>query len=298
MISNHWKIEKTNRLSSSDFHKNYVNKSKPVVISEITSGWDSCQKWSLDYFKNLAPDLNLVVKDFEKAGTINIKHVKLKKYAEDLKQYEKLRDSDGHVELPFYCHDLPLFSLIDSLVKDVKPFPIDYLPKWYWYKWWRYCQFFIGSSNSITPLHYDCLLTNNLFFQVVGRKQFTLISAEDAKYCYKKNWRWFEVDPENPDLNRYPEYKNAKPIKIIVNPGDILYIPPGTLHHVKSLDTTISFNVDWHTKQSVASSFTGVYQGMPNKNVTYNFLIALGLIFQIHPKVIFPFYKSYLNYVS
>ncbi|MHC5829104.1 MAG: cupin-like domain-containing protein, partial [Nostoc sp.] len=131
---------------------------------------------------------------------------------------------------PPYCHDLPLFSLIPSIIKDVEPFTLDYLPKWYWYKWWRYCQFFIGASNSITPLHFDCLLTNNIFFQIVGRKQFTILLADDAKYCYRQGWRWFFVDPEKPDLNKYPEYKNARPMKFVVNPGDILYMPPGTLH--------------------------------------------------------------------
>lgn len=294
----YWTIEKHDRLSSSDFIGNYVNRSKPVIISGVISNWNGFHQWSLDYFVNLAPDLNLIVKDFEKKNRINIKHTMLKDYVNTLKLYEKNKDSDKNVEIPPYCHDLPLFSLIYSLVEDVQPFPLDYLPRWYWYKWWRYCQFFIGSSSSLTPLHFDCLLTNNLFFQIVGRKQFTLILAEDAKYCYRKGWRWFLVDPENPDLDKYPEYKNARPIKIIVNPGDILYIPPGTLHHVKSLDTSISFNIDWHTRQSALNSLTGIFKGMPTKNLAYNFLMTLGLVFNIHSRIIFPFYKSYLNYIS
>ena len=134
MICNHWKEKKTKRLSSRDFYNNYDNRSKPVIISGITSNWDSSCKWSLDYFKNLAPDLNLVVKDFKKVGKINLKYVKLKKYIEDLRHYEKLRHNNGYVELPFYCHDLTLFSLIDSLIKDVRPLRLDYLSKWYWHK--------------------------------------------------------------------------------------------------------------------------------------------------------------------
>jgi hypothetical protein len=37
---------------------------------------------------------------------------------------------------------------------------------------------------------------------------------------------------------------------------------------------------------------------MPAKNVYYNFLLTLALIFKVPPQVIFRFYKSYLNYVS
>jgi ribosomal protein L16 Arg81 hydroxylase len=292
------KIDKQYRLSADNFLANYVNKSKPVIISGVMSKHHRLHQWSLEYFENLAPELNLIVKDFSQKDGIQMKHTTLKEYANTLKRYEKTKNSNSNLELPPYCHDLPLFSLINLLIKDVQPFPFDYLPKWYWYKWWRYCQFFIGASGSITPLHFDCLLTNNLFFQIMGRKQFTLIPPDDSKYCYKYAWRWFRVDPENPDFNRYPKYKNAKPIKFIVNPGDILYIPPGTLHHVKSLDMSISFNIDWHTKQSVLNSLASISKGMPAKNLAYNFLIALGLILKIHPSIIFPFYKSYLNYIS
>lgn len=99
-------------------------------------------------------------KKFSDKG-IEVCSLTMEKYIELIENYEA--DSLNSPSPP-YCHDLPLFSLIPSLIEDAQPFPLDYLPKWYWHKWWRYCQFFLGCSNSITPLHFDCLLTNNIFF--------------------------------------------------------------------------------------------------------------------------------------
>ncbi|MBW4506980.1 MAG: cupin-like domain-containing protein [Scytonematopsis contorta HA4267-MV1] len=287
-------IERRYKLSSNEFKKNYVEQGKPVIISGVIQNWDSLDKWSLKYLKQLSPSLNLYAKRFSDKG-IEICSLTMEKYIELIENYEA--DSHNNPPPP-YCHDLPLFSLIPSLIADVQPFPLDYLPKWYWYKWWRYCQFFIGASNSLTPLHFDCLLTNNIFFQLVGRKQFTILLPEDAKYCYRQGWRWFLVNPENPDFNKYPEYKNAKPIKFIVNPGDILYMPPGTLHHVRSFDMSISFNIDWHTPKSSLNGLAAIAKGMPIQNSYYNLLLAMGLVLKVPPQIIFKFYKSYLNYVS
>ncbi|MEH2290135.1 cupin-like domain-containing protein [Nostoc sp.] len=287
-------IERRYKLSSDEFKKDYVELGKPVILSGVTSNWSGFEKWSLKYFKNLSPELNIYAKKFCN-NKIEICPLTMKKYIELIENYEKAPENNP---LPPYCHDLPLFSLIPSLIENAQPFPINYLPEWYCYKWWRYCQFFLGSSNSVTPLHFDCLLTNNMFFQIVGRKQFTILLPEDAKHCYRQGWRWFLVNPENPDLNKYPDYKNAKPIKFIVNPGDILYMPPGTLHHVRSLDMSISFNIDWHTQKSSLTALAAITKGMPIQNLYYNFLLTMGLVLKVPPQIIFKFYKPYLNYVS
>jgi hypothetical protein len=198
----------------------------------------------------------------------------------------------------YYCHDIPIFHLIPQLKNDINETISQYLPAWYKKQWWQYVQFFMGPKNSVTPLHFDCLLTNNLFFQVKGRKKFIIMSYNEAKHCGRYGWRWFHLNPEAPDLNRFPSYVAAQPIEVVVNPGDVLYMPPGTLHMVRSLDASISFNIDFHTPMSSLTGFLSGFRGMPMKNVFYNFLCVLGLILKIPSERLFPFYKSYLNYIS
>lgn len=298
MASANWAIDRCDRLSCEDFKANYVDKRRPALISGFISQWQAFKKWSPAYFKKIAPQVKVSVKEFGSSNEIKSSAWTIERYADFLEQQDTAKTAEeARRPLP-YCHDVPIFSLIQGLVQDIQPFPLDYLPKWYRHEWWRYFQFFMGPSNSITPLHFDCLLTNNLFFQIAGRKRFTIIPAEDSEYCYRHTWRWFKVDPENPDFSKYPRYRKARPVEVMVNPGDILYLPPGFLHHVRGLDTAISFNIDWHTQSSSLKGLAALFRGMPAQNVYYNFLSVAGLVFKIPPHIVFPFYKSYLNYVS
>lgn len=72
------------------------------------------------------------------------------------------------------------------------------------------------------------------------------------------------MDPEQPDYVRFPQYR-----QITVDAGDMLYMPPGTLHHVRSLSSSISFNIDWHTNRSVLHALAQSYRGMPRKVIYY-----------------------------
>ena len=117
---------------------------------------------------------------------------------------------DNAAPRPAYLHDIPLMSVVPSAASDIEALT-EYFPAWYGALWPRFAQLFLGSSGSVTPLHFDCSLTHNLFFQVIGEKRFTLLPPKQAGYCYRKNWRWFEVDVERPDYERHPLYRLATP---------------------------------------------------------------------------------------
>lgn len=278
--------------------REYVAKERPVIISGMLEDWAASKVWSPEYFKSLGPDLRVLIKEYADSKEIKTEHWTMAQYADFLiKEREVKRPAGDPTVLP-YCHDIPLFSMLNSLAADCEPFPVDYLPKWYRQDWWHYPQFFIGPANSVTPLHFDTLLTHNLFFQLSGVKRFKVFMPGDAQFCSRRNWRWFSVDPEKPDLTKYPDYSKARPVEVLVKAGDILYLPPATPHHVRSLEPSISFNIDFHTKHSVVRGLLAIFQGMPAKNLYYNFLCLLGVVFNIPPRLIFRYYKSYLSYVS
>lgn len=290
-------IDVRSYLKAKDFWEEYLLTQTPVVIKGVTSEWQALRKWNLEYFASTAPNICITAKKYTNNGVL-VEQYTMGEYVSLLSRRNMFqRDDVSAVELP-YCHDIPIFCLKENLVNDILPFPLEFLPSWYRSEWWKYMQFFMGPSKSLTPLHFDCLLTNNLFFQVSGRKRFTLLSYKEGKYCGRSGWRWYELDPENPDFDRYPYYKDCHPVTIVVNPGDILFMPAGTLHHVRSLDESISFNIDFHTTKTSLNGVFAIARGMPVRNFYYNFLSSLGLILKIPSRIIFPFYKSYLNYVS
>lgn len=276
----------------------YIDKKKPVLISNKISDWGAISKWNPEYFESIAPDLSIITKKFGSNDIIQKESSTLAEYVRYLQSYTGADCSYVEDSGLLYWHDVPLLHEIPELSLDIDPFFLNVIPKWYSYKWWRYLQFFVGPKGSVTPLHFDCLYTNNLFFQIYGRKKFILLAGEDAKYCSRYGWRWFKVDPENPNFDEFPEFQHANPIEVIVEPGDILYMPAGTLHYVKSLSTSISFNIDFHTRNTLLRSFKKSFKGMPLQNSYYNSVCALGIIGKIPSKYLFKYYRSYLNYIS
>jgi hypothetical protein len=288
-------VEKKDRLKPSEFYSEYVDRSAPVVITNSVGDWPAIQKWDLDYFRSISADIQVPLKrgNVSKGDRVM---VKLGRYLDLIDEYESFRNAK--MERPPYLHDVPIFNLIPSLKNDIVPFPIELFPQWYHSDWQNYIQFFMSCTGHVTPLHFDTLWTHNLFFQVRGYKKFVVISRKYAKYCYLEKWRWTPVNPVAPDFEKYPLFKKVDVQEVIIGPGDIIYLPPGTLHYVESCTQSISFNIDWHTPKSVGYGMTTVLSGAPLKNFYFNTLIALGIYLRFPPKVVFPFYKSYLNYVS
>jgi Cupin-like domain len=199
---------------------------------------------------------------------------------------------------PAYLHDVPLLSLVPNLRTDLEPFPAELLPRFFRDRWWLFTQFFVGPSGAVTPLHFDMLLTHNLFFQVTGRKRFVMVDAADRDRCYTYGWRWSPVDPDAPDLGRFPRFHQARLLTCLVQAGDLFYMPPGTLHKVTSLTSSVSFNIDWHDRLSAWRGLTAVRHGMPLRNLRYNLLFALGVWGRVPRTVLMPGLRSYYVYIS
>ncbi|MFW6012138.1 MAG: cupin-like domain-containing protein [bacterium] len=291
-------VERRKRLSAEDFYGEFVDK-KPLVIEGIVDGWRAFDLWKPDYFEEIAGDVRVKVKRGDLTRGL-VDFLPLAEYLRRVEAYEerRRRGEAGPEDRPAYLHDVPMLAMADQLVQDVEPFPVEYLPRWYRERWWLFSQFFYGPTHSLTPLHFDTLETHNIFFQVTGRKRFLMVPPSDRDKCYIFKWRWSEVDAEQPDLDRHPRFRDAQVIEAVVGPGEILYMPPGTLHHVRSLDPAISFNIDWQTPRSALRGVAALTRGMPLKNVYYNSVAALGLWTRLPSKVLFPLYKSYLDYVS
>lgn len=53
---------------------------------------------------------------------------------------------------------------------------------------------------------------------------------------------WIAIDPLNPDLNCYPQFKYANVYKVRVEKGDCLYLPSLWFHHVQQSHGCIAVN--------------------------------------------------------
>jgi len=102
----------------------------------------------------------------------------------------------------------------------------------------------IGPKGTKTPWHYD--LTNNLFIQIQGQKKITLIPFEHNINMYNNNHVYTDIPSFDYNLeevyNKFPNFSNIKPIELIINEGDVLFIPLGWWHKVQSLNPSISLS--------------------------------------------------------
>ena len=94
-------------------------------------------------------------------------------------------------------------------------------------------------------LHSD--LKQNLFVQLWGRKAVVLVPFADSRAVYPcfDNIVNSAVDPDELDLERFPRFRDATVYGAVVGPGDVLYIPRGCWHHLRSLDPSLSLNHWW-----------------------------------------------------
>ncbi len=291
-------VDRREGLSAEEFAENYVARSKPVLLKGALSRCSALSRWTLDFVREKSGQ-DLVPLKLINELAIRITQKRVSDYVDELQEFESCSDELSNSSKTIaYLHDIPLTSLLPSAEADLEDFPSSYFPSWYRKDWINFAQVFLGPRDSLTPLHFDCLLTHNLFFQVRGRKRFILIPADQLSLCYPHHWRWCAVDVEKPNYELFPLYREAGAAEVLVEPGDGLYFPPGTLHHVRSLDWALSFNVDWHTKDSALNGVMAAMRGMPLKNVYYNAVVALGLWCSIPSRRVFPYYRSYLNYIS
>ncbi|WP_433406604.1 cupin-like domain-containing protein [Streptomyces sp. CA-146814] len=290
-------VDVRTELSLEEFRAEYMGR-RPVVMRGAAAHMPAVSIWSAAHLGDVAPEQQVRVK----VGTVSAGRtavVRLGDYARELARWEAAAATGEDAgDPPGYLHDVPLLSTLPELRHDLEPFPTDFFPPFFRDQWWKFTQFFVGPARAVTPLHFDTLLTHNLFFQVQGSKRFVMVADAERDKCYTYNWRWAGVDPEAPDLDRYPRFRDATVLSCDVEAGDVFYMPPGTLHQVTSPGASISFNIDWHDRASALRGLAAVREGMPLKNLRYNSLFALGVVAGLPRGLLMPGLRSYYSYIS
>jgi cupin-like protein len=277
--------------SGSDLpHTGVLSGPKAIVFRGAISDWPAIDSLTLARFEEAGGDLEINVKSFEE-GQQKIQRISLRSYVEQLRKSECGRERTN-----LYLHDVPIFELLPSLRQEIGRFPTNALPGWY-KEWWHFAQFFLGPDGATTPLHFDTLLTNNIFFHLRGLKTFTLIPHSASAKCSRRDWRWFDLDPGTTDFDRIAEERRIPFSRLTLQPGDVLYVPPGMLHHVRSIGISMAFNIDYHTVRSATAALFKSFGRAPAENLVYIFA-SLGGLTGIKPSRCFEIYSPYLNYVS
>ncbi|XP_013196334.2 bifunctional peptidase and arginyl-hydroxylase JMJD5 isoform X1 [Amyelois transitella] len=225
--------------SMEHFYRNYILREQPIILSNGINHWPALNKWKdPEYFKKLAGPRTVPV-ELGKVYTDSDWTQKLMTIGEFIDNY--IYQSNGPTG---YLAQYQLFDQIPELKKDIV------VPE--------YCCFsetdepvdimaWFGPKGTVSALHHDP--KKNLLTQVVGTKQLFLFSPNDTPYLYPHSHELLnntaQVDPREPDLEKFPNYKEATAYHCILSPGQMLYIPPKWWHFVESLSISFSVSFWW-----------------------------------------------------
>lgn len=110
---------------------------------------------------------------------------------------------------------------------------------------------FLGPGGSKTPLHVDPCLTHAWLAQVRGRKRFILYKPAHLQHLYDAAGH--PADVREPDRLNHPTFDLATPYEVVLQPGDVLFVPAGWAHQVECVDDSISLTHNFLPKQNFAA---------------------------------------------
>lgn len=243
-------IEEVDYISPEDFKKNYLDKGIPLVIRNAAKDWDCYSKWTPEFFgENYGDDEIVLTEDHIATDDSALGRITLREIVDNL--------DDG--DIAKYARFVPILSYHPELFQDFDTqWLAERIDKNNKLKLWGEkgpgtslrSHLFLGRKGAKTEVH--CALTNNMFINVYGRKQWHLISPKYDPMMYSPvNWGpglyGTELSPEASDFEKYPLQKYISGYKFVLEPGDILFNPPFWWHHVKNLTHCISIGMRWYS---------------------------------------------------
>ncbi|KAM9843707.1 lysine-specific demethylase 8 isoform 1-T3 [Aulostomus maculatus] len=234
--------------SLESFKTNYLVPLKPVILEGVIDHWPALNEhpWSLEYLRSVAGCRTVPV-EVGSRYTDEEWSQKLLTLNEFIDRYilHRSENSKDEVEAVGYLAQHQLFDQIPELKDDIR------LPD--------YCclgegdedeitvNAWFGPGGTVSPLHQDP--QQNFLAQVVGSKYIRLYSPKDGDKLYPHQSELLhntsQVEVENPDVERFPEFAKAPYLECVLQPGEVLFIPVKHWHYVRSLELSFSVSFWW-----------------------------------------------------
>ncbi|CAH0486335.1 unnamed protein product [Peronospora farinosa] len=106
---------------------------------------------------------------------------------------------------------------------------------------------YLGPAGSWTPLHQDVFRSYSWSVNVCGRKQWILFHPNDEPKLKDRFGHFVipDVTATMIDKENYPHFYEAKPVYVVQETGDAIFVPSGWYHQVRNMEDTISINHNW-----------------------------------------------------
>jgi LPS sulfotransferase NodH len=229
-------VERRSSVDREEFLERYYAANRPVILQGLMRNWKAMSVWTPEYLKASLGSEEVEImagRNADPSYEINaFEHKRKVRFGE----FVDMVHTGGPTNDYYLVANNAFFKrpAVRRLLEDVEIFPEYLSPRgtenqvFFWY----------GPADTVTPLHHD---TSNIFMaQVWGRKRIKLISPNDHEFIYNDIGVFSHVDCDNPDLARFPLFKGATVIEVVLEPEEVLFLPVGWWHHVRALDISLT----------------------------------------------------------
>jgi histone arginine demethylase JMJD6 len=226
-------------LTHKEFYNEYWKKGIPLVFKDASKKWKASGTFTPEFFRTHFGDRRTVVNGVEYTMT-------------EILDLVEGKDTSRPVPYPCKYH---IRGQLPELAGHMNPLDLGYArPNWLesrWFQrgnWGNATELFIGGPGGQFPyIHIDYYHLSAWINQLYGEKEFTVYPREQAHMMYadpNDPWKSLINDPENPDYDRFPLFKEVTPYKFVIKAGESLYVPFGLWHTARSLTTSMSVAYD------------------------------------------------------
>jgi hypothetical protein len=220
-------IDRLDGFSAEVFERDYYRRGRPVVFAGAARDWRCVREWSPDFFRERYGSSRVEVGDdrySDRGGTVDT--LPLSEAVPMLQQ-----SSVRYIRFSSFLGEHPeLVEMLDARFRrDVRRFMLTK----------GATQMFMGNAGTSTELH--AAMTNNMFVQVYGQKDWILVHPSHSALCKPvcENSPTFRSDLSATEVKKLPG------LHALLQPGDILYLPPFYWHYVMNPTFSIGVAYRW-----------------------------------------------------
>lgn len=230
-------------LSSQDFQRDYLFPHKPVVFTDAVKDWPAVGKWTPQFFGERYPSRQVEI-DGET-------------YAMPALMEQVAASQPGGLAVP-YLRNQAMHEAFPELAGDVQPSPVYFWPNWLFGRFFpsklddvmrvlTTVEVFIGGAGSAFPnLHINSAHTHAFLSQVYGEKELILYAPDQTPFLYPQPHKDIAQvgDVDKVDLEKFPLFAQAVPVRVTLGPGETVFIPGGWWHtaRMKTASITVAVN--------------------------------------------------------
>jgi len=220
----------------------------PVIIkNSVTSTWPASKKWSPSYLSKKISSLKGIYQNnnrwfgpyYDKSKPLaHLNHTRKNFYHADLilkgERFFQLLEHPKNNSYLYFTGDIDdvgpwvwedVQPIEELLILNAKHSSIN---------------LWMGQPNVIAHCHYDAY--HNFYAQIYGRKRFTMFRPTEWPGIYPypflhPHHAQAQVNiSDDISISMFPAVKHLEGYQVLLEPGDLLYMPPLWFHHVEAVD--------------------------------------------------------------